>query len=300
MNNDKALSWLLLSILSIVWGSSFILMKLGLVAFSPVQMAALRLSVAALVLAPVLIFRFRQIPWQKAALIFVVGFTGNAFPAFLFAEAETVIASGVAGVLNSLAPIFVLGIAWLLFRQRFPLSNVFGVLIGISGALVLMLGSGGGASHGPGEAVSLGTNLQYGSYIVIAMLNYAISANLIKAYFNTTNPIMLTSVALCSVGLPAMVYLFAGSGFVEVMQTHPDAWASLGYISILGAVGTAFAVMLFNHMLQISNLAFASSVTYTIPVVAVTWGLIAGEPVSWLQGLGFLIVISGVYMVNRK
>ena len=297
--NDKTLSWVLLLTLSVVWGSSFILMKLGLNAFTPVQMAALRLSIAALVLSPFLLIRFRGISWQKGLLILVIGFSGNAFPAFLFAKAETVIDSSVAGVLNSLAPIFVLGIAWLFFKQRFPLSSILGVLIGIAGAIVLLLGP---ANSGQVDAagIDISQNLKYSLLVVIAMLNYAVSANLIKAYFSQFNPIMLTTLALCSMGFPALVYLLAGSGFIEVMQTHPQAWESLGYIAILGAVGTAFAVILFNRMLQISSLAFVSSVTYTIPVVAVAWGLMAGEPFSWIQGFGFTIIVSGVYLVNKK
>jgi drug/metabolite transporter (DMT)-like permease len=297
MDNKRALSWTLLLVLAVVWGSSFILMKKGLIAFSPMQMAALRISIAALVLTPFLFILFRRsgISGKKPMLFFLIGLTGNAIPAFLFAEAETVIPSGVAGVLNSLSPLFILGVAWLFYKQRFPLINFIGVVIGIGGAAILMTA---GADLG---ADWRGGHLGYSLLIVLAAINYAISANLIKHHFSNFSPILLTSVALCSVGYPAMVYLIIDGTFFTTMQTNPElAWPSLGYIAILAAVGTALALVLFNRLLQISTLAFASSVTYLIPIVAVLWGVLDGETLIWQQGVGFAVVLSGVYLVNRK
>lgn len=296
MDNKKALSWILLLVLALVWGSSFILMKKGLIAFNSVQMAALRVAIAGLVLTPFLIMRFRRsgVSNKQLLLFFLIGLTGNAIPAFLFAEAETVIPSGVAGVLNSLAPLFILGVAWLFYKQRFPLINFIGVLIGISGAVILMTaGADLGSDWQDGH-------LGYSLLIVLAAVNYAISANLIKHHFTNFSPVLLTSAALCSVGYPALVYLIIDGTVFDTLQANPEpAWTALGYIAILAAVGTALAVILFNRMLQISSLAFASSVTYLIPIVAVLWGVLDGEKLLWEQGVGFAVVLSGVYLVNR-
>ncbi|MCF6276106.1 MAG: DMT family transporter [Robiginitomaculum sp.] len=148
--------------------------------------------------------------------------------------------------------------------------------------------------------LDFGKNLGYSGFVVLATGFYSIAANFTKHFFNDYDPIRLTAVAIASVGYPAAIYLFTGSGFWEVMETHPHAWPSLGYLAILGAVGTAFAVVLFNRMLQVSSLVFASSVTYTIPVIAVAWGFVFGEPLGLQHGIGFLVILSGVYLVNRK
>ncbi|MEM0998443.1 MAG: DMT family transporter [Bacteroidota bacterium] len=298
MDNKKVLAWSLLLLLATVWGSSFILMKLGLVAFSATQMATLRIVIAALTLTPVLILRWgrlKDITRKQYLLMFLIGLAGNALPAFLFAEAETVIPSAIAGVLNSLNPLFVLIIAFAFFRKRFPFINVVGVLIGVTGAIILI-------TAGTTDAVALGDGayLRYSLLVILATFNYALSANILKHYFSNFDPVLLTTVALVSVGYPAIFYLLAGSGVPAVMETHPAAWSSLGYIAILGAIGTAVAVILFNRLLQISSLVFATSVTYLIPIVALTWGILDGENLVWQQGLGFAVILSGVYLVNRK
>ncbi|MEM7038144.1 MAG: DMT family transporter, partial [Bacteroidota bacterium] len=252
-----------------------------------------RLSVASLVLLPVVVQVWRKVKKRDFLLMFVIGLTGNGLPGFLFPAAETVIDSAVAGVLNAMSPLFILLLAWLMFRKTFPFRNVIGILVGFGGAITLMVAGK--------EGVDFTQNVQYSLLIVAATISYSIAANVTKGFFNEYNPVWLTAFALASVGYPAVVYLAFDGEFWTTLAEHPHGMASLGYIAIIGAVGTALAVILFNRMLQIGNIIFASSVTYTIPLVAVMWGvLFFDESMGWQHFLGFGIILCGVYLVNRK
>lgn len=296
MTKDNAqrplLAWFLLIVLSIIWGSSFVLMLEGLKGFSSVQLAMIRMAVAATCLSPFLFMYMGQVTWRDVGLLFIIGMTGNAIPAYLFAESETQLPSAIVGVLNSMSPIFTLILGWLLFNLRFPLKNGLGVLVGFVGASILALsGSNGGHSS---------TNLQYSLLVVAATVCYGISTNLIKHYFTGRNPILIATVALSLVGWPCLVLLLTTTDFTHRLATNPEAPTALIYIAILGAVGTAFGVALFNKLLQISTIIFATSVTYTIPIVALVWGVILAEDLTYWHALGFAVILVGVWLANRK
>lgn len=286
------LAWFLLIVLSIIWGSSFVLMLEGLKGFSSVQLAMIRMAVAAVCLSPFLVIYIRQVSWRDVGLLLAIGLTGNAIPAYLFAESETQLPSAVVGVLNSMSPIFTLIIGWLLFQLRFPMMNGIGVMVGFVGASILAL-SGSDEAHSS-------TNLSYSLLVVAATLCYGISTNLIKHYFNGRNPILIATVALSLVGWPCLIVLLTTTDFMTRVQTHPDAPTAFGYIALLGALGTAFGVALFNKLLQISSIIFATSVTYTIPIVALVWGVLLKENLTPWHGLGFAVILVGVWLANRK
>lgn len=286
------LAWFLLILLSLIWGSSFILMFEGLRAFDAVSVAFIRMSVAAFCLTPFLIYFRKKINLRETGLLFIIGITGNAVPAYLFAQAETVLPTAVVGVLNSMAPIFTLLLGFLFFKMRFPTMNIVGIVIGFMGAAMLALAGSSDAD--------LGTNLNYSLLVVAATLCYGISTNLIKHYFQGRNPVYVATMSLSLVGWPSMLLLFTLTDFSTVITTNPQAPAAFGYIFILGAVGTAFGVVMFTKMLQMSSIIFATSVTYTIPVVAVFWGLLRAEELNWIHGLGFLVILIGVWLSNRK
>ena len=246
-----ALAWGLLLILSLIWGSSFILMLFGLKVFPPVQLALIRMAVAAVCLSPLLFFHIRKVSWRDVGILFAIGMAGNAIPAYLFAEAETQLPSAIVGVLNSMSPIFTLLLGWMFFKLRFPLVNGAGVLLGFIGATILALSGGIDAQQT--------TKLSYTLLVVGATVCYGISTNLIKYYFTGRNPIMIATMALSLVGWPSLIYLLAFTDFSQRFETQPGAMEAFGYIAILGAVGTAFGVALFNKLLQISSIIFATS-----------------------------------------
>lgn len=289
--SPKGLAILLLAVLSVIWGSSFLLMKLGLEAFSPLQVAALRLVVASLVLLPFLVRYLGQVNLREMALLAVIGFTGNGLPSFLFVKAETVIPTSVAGVLNALTPIFTILIAYVFFKTRFAWLSLVGIATGLVGTLLLVTAGN--------EELALSRDMQYSLLIVLATINYAISLNLTKTFFQEKSPVLITTFALVSMGIPSAIFLLVQGNLGTILHQTPGAWEALGYVVVLGAVGTAIAVVLFYKMLQISNLIFATSVTYTIPVVALLWGIFfLGEQLSAQHYLGFAIVLAGVYLVN--
>ena len=287
-----ALAWGLLLILSLIWGSSFILMLFGLKVFPPLQLALIRMAVAAVCLSPLVFLYIRKVSWRDVGILFAIGLAGNAVPAYLFAEAETQLPSAIVGVLNSMSPIFTLLLGWMFFKLRFPLVNGAGVLLGFVGATILALSGGVDAQQT--------TKLSYTLLVVGATVCYGISTNLIKYYFTGRNPIMIATMALSLVGWPSLIYLLAFTDFSQRFETQPGAMEAFGYIAILGAVGTAFGVALFNKLLQISSIIFATSVTYTIPLVALLWGVFLKEELTPWHAVGFAVILLGVWLANRK
>lgn len=288
--NVRTVSWLILITLSVVWGSSFILMKRGLEAFSSQQVAAMRISIAFVVLVPLLLKHY-QIDLKKYWKgLLMMGFFGNFLPAFLFTAAETQISSSLAGMLNALTPLFAVIVAFLWFKIK-PSSKKFsGLIVGFIAACGLIL-------FDSGEDVF--RNFSYGFLVLLATMSYAISANAIKRYLYDLNSVKATVWAFCFTGPPALIYLLVGTDFITRVQNHPGAGPALLYIAILAVVGTAVAVVLFNILIKNAGVLFASSCTYLIPVVAILWGIFDGETVNGAQFLSMGAVILSVNLINR-
>jgi drug/metabolite transporter (DMT)-like permease len=292
MQNRPALVWVIFVFLCLTWGSSFILMKKGLESFSPLQVAGLRLVSAAFTLLPFMVPKLTRLSRTQWQAILAVSIIGNGLPAFLFPLAETQISSGSAGILNGLSPLFALVLGQLVFRMTFTRAQNVGVLIGFVGAVVLIVSGGG--------ELDLFTHMSYSLAVVLATVGYGTSTLIIKRYLNETPPIVSTGLAFVMMAIPYGLYLLFFSGLGEAFTIEPQAWASLSYVVILGAIGTALAVYLYYRLIQMTDPIVASSVTYVIPIVAVLWGLLAGESFTAGQAVGMAIVLLGVYLSNRK
>ena len=285
------LAWLILIMLTLVWGSSFILIKRGLDHFDPGEVGALRMFSASIVLFPMALRHIRKLTKRQYGYLFVVGFIGSFLPAFLFAKAETGIGSAMAGVLNALTPVFVVIIGGLFFSQKFTLRIVLGILIGLIGTLILMLT----------DIQLTNFNLNYYAlFVLVATICYGLNVNIIKYKLHGIGAIPLTAMAFTLILPLAALYLFGFSDFVLKIQQNPEAWSSVFYLVVLGVIGTAAAMVLFNKMIQIISPVFASSVTYLIPIVAVIWGLLDGERLVLQDYFGMIIILIGVYITNRK
>lgn len=288
---QKTVAWVLLAIITIIWGTSFILIKKSLVAFDAAEVGALRMLTAGIVLIPIALKNYRNVKVKNWGALFTVGFLGSFIPAFLFAKAETKLDSSLAGVLNALVPIFVLLIGALFFAQKFTRAQVFGILIGFSGTVILVLAG----SYGSLSNINL-----YGLFVVLATICYGLNANILKFRLYELNALTITSISLVMVMPIALIYiLFFTDVYVQVVQ-EPQARLSFMYVSILGIMSTAIAMGLFNKLIQITTPIFSSSVTYLIPLVAVTWGLWDGEVLLIGHYLGMFGILSGVYITNRK
>lgn len=289
--NQRLLSWIILVGLVLTWGSSFILIKRGLEVFSAVEVGALRVSITFLFLLPFALTRMKGISKQDLIWLGISGVIGSLLPAFLFAKAQTGINSSTAGLLNSLTPLFTLIVGLTLFGIKTRWINVLGVIIGLLGAAGLISQSGGN---------SFEFNISYATYIIVATIFYAINVNLIKTKLKHINAIAITSLTFGLVGIPAMFILVFMTDFVNKISTQAEALTGLGFIAILAVVGTGIAMIAFNTLIKFTSALFASSVTYLIPIVAISWGILDSERFEPQYFVWILMIIGGVILVNRK
>jgi drug/metabolite transporter (DMT)-like permease len=287
--DSKQFKWFYLITLALIWGSSFILIKKGLVGLTPMQVGSMRILFAALFLLLIGFKSLAKIPHFQWKYIALTATLGTFIPAFLFAVAQTQIDSTVSSILNSLTPLNTLIFGVFAFGLTFRRPQVFGVVIGLIGTFLLIIN---GAMHHPEQ------NYYYAILILIASVCYAINVNLIKKYLSDLSPLSITTGNFLVLLLPALVILFF-SGFFQVIQVE-SVQHSIVFIMILGVVGTGIANIIFFKTIQISSPVFATSVTYLIPVVAFSWGLLDNEMLTPVQFLGAFIILFGVYLSAKK
>ncbi|HNW89562.1 MAG TPA: DMT family transporter [Bacteroidales bacterium] len=285
------IGWGILLILVLTWGSSFILMKRGLEHYSHTQLALLRISIACIFLIPFVIRSIKKVDRKKLWYISIVGIIGNGIPAFLFAKAQTGIDSSLAGVLNSLTPLFALVVGLLFFSYKAKWINITGVFIGLAGTIGLMSISGN---------KTLDFNFSYGIYIMVATVLYAINLNVVKKHLENTDSVTITAFAFLIIGIPALIVLFLFTDFVPLLTTQPGALEGLGYIAILGVFGSGIAVILHNTLIKTSGVLFAASITYLLPVVAIIWGIADGEAFEPVYLFWIALILLGVFLVNHS
>lgn len=290
-DSQRGKAIVLLIALSLIWGTSFILMKRGLTVFSPGEVGSIRVVAAAIFLLPFAIMRLNNLTGIHILKLFASGLMGIFFPAFLFATAQTRLDSSVSGILNSLTPICTLIIGILLFKQPFRSQSLLGIVIGLVGTIILIFANYGGAVGG--------LNL-FALLVIVACILYAMNLNFVKYKISELPALTITSVSILLISPAALGYLLTFTDFTTKVTTHPNALPALGYVILLGAMSTSVATILFNHLVKISNPLFTSSVTYIIPIVAVGWGLLDGERLLPGHFIGMVAIIGGVYLANKK
>ncbi|WP_299106170.1 EamA family transporter [uncultured Tenacibaculum sp.] len=288
MNNQK-LKWIYLIILSLVWGSSFILMKKALVGLTPIQVGALRMLITAVFLLLIGFNSLKRIQKKHWKYVAYTAALGTFFPSFLFAFAISNIDSSISAILNSLTPFNTFIFGALVFGFAFKKKQFYGILIGLIGTLILILK---GAELNPNQ------NYWYAILILIASIGYAFNVNMIKRYLHDLDALAITTGNFLLLIIPALLVLVF-SGFFTSFEVTSETTSALGYITILSVVGTGIAKVMFNKMVHMSSPVFAASVTYLIPIVAVMWGIIDGERLSMLQLLAGGIILFGVWLVNK-
>lgn len=290
-SKNLSYAWVILIILTLIWGSSFILIKRGLDAFSANEVGALRIVAAAVVMIPTAFRKLYTLKKQHFFWIFSVGFFGSLIPSFLFAIAETKLDSSIAGVLNALTPLFTVIVGIIFFHQYITKRIIIGLIIGFAGTMVLV------SAGAEGFLANLN---YYALFILLATLFYGFNVNIIKFKLSGVDAITLTSLSMLFVLPISLYYLLAHTPFVSTMSSHPLAWDSFFYVVLLGIMSTAVAMTMFNKLVQISSTIFASSVTYLIPIIAVVWGLLDNEVLLLQHYVGMLVILIGVYITNRK
>lgn len=286
----SVLSILLLAVLSLIWGSSFILIKKSLLAFSPIQVFGCRIGVAGLAFFPFFLREIKKLQRKDLIPFIVVAVFGSGLPAFLYALGQQHVSSSIAGLLNSLTPLFTLLIGLLFFQVKVPNIKIVAVFIGLLGAIILVT---------YGQAAGESSNYFYASMLVIATSCYALSLNTVGKYLGHYGALTISSIAFGLITIPAILILFS-TNFVEVMQTDVNAYTSLGAVAILSFFGTFTANILFYKLVQITNPLFSSMVSYLIPIVAMGWGAVDGELITIYHFIGFVLILCGVYLSKTK
>lgn len=286
--NKKIWQWIVLLGLSLIWGSSFILMKRGLEAFTNNQVAALRIFISYLAFLPIAIKHINKLKKENILSLLIIGIIGNAIPAILFTKAQTRIDSSLAGMLNSLTPMFTLFVGFLFYKSKILFINIAGILLGLIGTFGLI---------NNWQNISLGDN-SYAIYIIIATICYGISVNEIKFKLHEMNGVSIAALSFFFIGPFAGIYLLF-TDFAGAVNTG-NYLPSLGYISILAIFSSFFAVMLFNTLIKYTSAIFGASVTYIIPVFAIMWGVVDGESFTVDHLLWITVILVGIYLVNRQ
>lgn len=287
--DHKQLRWVYLFLLSIIWGSSFILMKYALVGLTAVQVGSLRVLITAIFLLLIgfkKIFKIKRRHWYYLA---ISGIIGSFIPAFLMAYTIEKMDSSIVSILNSLTPLNTLIFGALLFGFGFKKRQFIGVIIGLIGTLMLILK---GAELNPNQ------DYFYSSFILVASMCYALNVNILKKYLHDIDALSITVGNFLVLIIPALFVLWYTS-FFNTFEVNTRSLNGLFYLTILAVVGTGLAKLMFNRLIQISSPIFSASVTYIIPIVAISWGILDGERITLIQVFAGFIIILGVYMVNK-
>ncbi|WP_299115933.1 DMT family transporter [uncultured Winogradskyella sp.] len=285
------IKWLYLVILSVIWGSSFILIKKALIGLTPFQIGSLRNVLTGIILLVFGYSSLKNIKKTQWKWIAISGFLGSFFPAFLFAIAETEIDSAITSILNSLVPLNTILMGAAVFKIASTKRQVVGVIIGFIGTALLIL---------KGAEINPNQNYLYASFIIISTLMYAANVNIIKRYLQDVKPLTIAAGNYVFIIIPAFVALLFTNFFSSETFNSETIWNAIICVAILSIFGTALAKVLFNKLIQISTPVFATSVTYLMPIVALIWGLLDRENFTPLQGIATLIILAGVYIANRK
>ena len=287
--NPQQRKWLYLLTLALVWGSSFILMKKALLGVTPVQLGAIRMLFSAVFILLIGFKTIRKIQKKHWKYIFITSLLGTFFPIFLFSFAVKGIDSSIVSILNSFTPLNAFLVGVFFFGLGFNRKQLFGISIGLIGALILIL---------KGALLNPNQNYWFALLVIIASMGYAVNVNLLKKYLSDLNALAITVGHFIFLIIPATLVLVF-TGFFSEFSSSDTEISALGYILVLSIFGTGLAKVLFNRLIQISSPVFSTSVTYLIPIVAIAWGVFDGEQLGLVQLFAGGIILLGVYLVNR-
>ena len=289
--NQEQKKWVYLVILAFVWGSSFILIKKGLIGLSPLQLGSLRTVISSLFIFIIGYKSLKTILNYQWKWVVLSGFIGTFLPAFLFAFAETEVDSGVVSILNALVPLNATLIGLAVFKIASTKIQIIGVILGFIGASMLIFNS---------MELNPDQNYLYAGFVVLATLMYGFNVNIIKHYLQDVKPIAIATGNFVAIIIPALTVLIFSGFFKTETFEHESIYSSIGFVAILSVFGTVMAKIIFNNLIQISSPVFASSVTYLMPLVALLWGVVDGEIFGLDQGLASLLILCGIYLANKK
>ncbi len=291
----KLKHWMAFISLTLIWGTSFLWIKIAVREIDPLSLVAFRLAFGLAGLAVFFPIRKPHLPreartWVSLA---VLGLLSSAIPWVSISWAETTIDSALASVLNGTVPLFTIVIAHLLLHDdKITSERVMGLLLGFAGVFVLTQRPGGttaasvpGGGGFMGKAAMLLATLSYALGSVHARRSLRRVDALVQAFF---------SMAFSLVLVVSVAALWKG----VAIPARTDTWVAVGWLGVLGA---GVASLVFYILLHAVGPTRSSLVTYTIPVVGVTLGvLILNERLDWHLAVGLGLIVAGVWAVNRR
>lgn len=280
----KIWHWIVLVVLSLIWGTSYILIKKSLESFTTFQISSLRIFITFICLLPVALRNIHKINKENIISIVVIGVIGNGLPTYLSPIAQTRIDSSLAAMLNSLSPVFTLLIGIVVYKRKGIKTQIVGVFLGFLGAIGLLYNKSFTFNY-------------YGLFVVLAAFFAGFSANEVSK-IKGINGLQITSLAFFLIGPAAIIYLFCTSFTGAV---HTEHWIrNLGFIAILAILGSATALALFYLLIRDTSPVFASVVTYSVPVVATLWGINDNEHLTSFMVVSVIFILTGVYIINKS
>ena len=269
-------------LLAALWGASFLFMRLGTLEFGPLPTAGLRVAIASLALLPVMLSRglwpqLRQ-HWKP---VMICGLINSAIPFALFSFALLSISTGLSSILNATVPLFGALVAWLWLGDKPGTSRTVGLVIGFIGVALLAIGKASFKPDASGAVTAWGILA-----CLLATISYAVAASFTRRYLSGLNSLMVATGsqigAALGLALPTLLMW-------PVQAPSLKAW---GALLALGILCTAVAYVLFFRLIEQLGPARAITVTFTIPVFAVFYGVtLLGETVTtWMLFCGVIVL----------
>lgn len=287
--NKHVQQWFFLITLSIVWGSSFLLIKKSLIGFTPMQLVAVRIFLTGLFLFVIGYKSLKTLTKNEWFWVTISGYVSTLLPITLFAFAQTRVNSSIASILNTLIPLITLLIGFIGFKSILRRNHVSGIFFGLIGTWILI---------GNHTSLNTGSSYQYSLLIVLACCCNAFNINLVKYKLSNSNPLAIATGNFIVISLPAFIYILE-NGMVDIrFYESIEVKQSLFYVFILVIFSTAMSRVVFNKLIQISTPTFSSMSTYLIPVVAILLGIMDGEEITWVEYVTVFIIFSSIYIVN--
>ncbi|UOY93792.1 DMT family transporter [Ectobacillus sp. JY-23] len=273
--------------LSVIWGASFLFIKILVADLGPWGVVFWRCLFGAITLLCVLAAKREAVAWKDLpfGMIVLVGFVNNVLPFGFIAIGETKVSSGMASIINAMTPISTVIVGYVCFKLHVRRAQWMGILLGFFGILLVMRFDVKQFVNGDMNGVLL---------VLLATLCYAVGTQLSKRFLQHLSVLVMSATTLlsaCVISFFSMV-LVSDEGFRMVSSSQT-------FVSLvgLGTFGSGFAYLLFYYMVKEGSAEFASFVTYIVPLSALLWGsLLLGEDITYHMLIGLTLIFGGIYL----
>ncbi len=282
--------WVYLLLLAFIWGTSLFFIKKATLGFDGYQVGALIMVFSAFILLPFGFKSLQKVKKKHFSALLIIALFSTFIPSFMFTIAIGKVGVSITSILNSLTPLNTLWLGVVFFGMKFSKNQLIGLSIGLLGLLIYFLT--GNFYQGSGEYI-------WSLLVVFSSIGYALNTNLIMTKLRDLDALSITTATFLITLIPALLVLYYAD-FFTIYEHTPRQQSALLYILFKAAIGTAFAMVVYNKLVQISSPVFASSVTYLIPVVALVWGYFDNEIINTWQFIAGILILLGVYIGNRQ